>query len=121
MKGQSWRIDCPIVLVAWHKLGQGDRVSSLHELNKSASVSEGQGQTKAFLDLLCIWTNKEQVFFIFDFSLSKLQPRQNIISQHMAHPSMHLALPQAVSSHIEIGVTFVTLMSGCNVFFFLFF
>jgi hypothetical protein len=100
MKGQSWRIDCPIVLVGCHKLGQSYHVSSLHEFNKSASVSEGQGQTKAFPDFLYIWTNKEQVFFIFDFSL---------------------ALPQAASCHIEIGVTLVTLMSSCNVFFFLFF
>jgi hypothetical protein len=48
-KGISWRTDCPMVLAACHKLGQGDRVRSLHELSKSASVGEGQGQTKAFL------------------------------------------------------------------------
>jgi hypothetical protein len=58
-----------------HKLGQGDYVCSLHELNKSVNVGEGQGQTKAFLDFfeyldrqgasdfLSIWTNKEQVTF----------------------------------------------------------
>jgi hypothetical protein len=27
-------------------------------------VGEGQGQTKAFLNFLCIWIDKEQVFFI---------------------------------------------------------
>jgi hypothetical protein len=31
-----------------HKLGQGDRIRNLHELSKSANVSEGKGQTKAF-------------------------------------------------------------------------
>jgi hypothetical protein len=30
-----------LVLVARHKLGHGDYVRSLHELNKSASVGEG--------------------------------------------------------------------------------
>jgi hypothetical protein len=48
MKGRSWRTNCPLVLAACHKLGQGDRVHSLHELSKSASVSEGQGRTKVF-------------------------------------------------------------------------
>jgi hypothetical protein len=47
-----------------HKLGQGDYVRSLHELNKSASVGEGQGRTKVFPSFLCIWTDKEQVLFI---------------------------------------------------------
>jgi hypothetical protein len=60
MKGKSWMIDCPFVLVVCHKLGQGDRVRSLHELKKSASVGEGHGRTKAFLDFLCIWIDKEQ-------------------------------------------------------------
>jgi hypothetical protein len=67
MKGRSWKIDCPLVLVACHKFGQGDRVRSLYELNKSASVGEGQGRTKAFPDFLRIWTDKEQVFFILNF------------------------------------------------------
>ncbi len=53
-----------MVLVACHKLGQGDRVHSLHELIKNARVGEGQGQTKSFFNFLCIWINKEQVFFI---------------------------------------------------------
>jgi hypothetical protein len=43
MKGRSWRTDCPLILAACHKHDQGDRVQSLHELNKSASVGEGQG------------------------------------------------------------------------------
>jgi hypothetical protein len=38
----------------------------MHELNKSADVGEGQGRTKAFPDFLCIRTDKEQVFFIFN-------------------------------------------------------
>jgi len=58
-KGRSWRTDCLLVLVACHKLGQGDRVCNLHELSKNAHVGEGQGQTKAFPNFLCIWTNKE--------------------------------------------------------------
>ncbi len=66
MKGRSWRTNCPLILVACHKLGQGDHVRSLHELNKSASVGEGQGRTKMFPDFLCIWINKEQVLFIFN-------------------------------------------------------
>jgi hypothetical protein len=37
----SWRTDYPLVLAACHKLDQGDRVRSLHELNKSANVGEG--------------------------------------------------------------------------------
>jgi hypothetical protein len=36
-----------------HKLDQGDRVHNLHELSKSANVSEGKGRTKAFPDFLC--------------------------------------------------------------------
>ncbi len=59
MKGRSWKIDCPLVLVAYHKLGHGDCVCNLHELNKSAIVGEGQSQTKVFLNFLCIWTNNE--------------------------------------------------------------
>jgi hypothetical protein len=43
MKGRSWRTDCPLVLAACQKFVQGDHVHSLHELNKSASVGEGQG------------------------------------------------------------------------------
>jgi hypothetical protein len=66
MKGKSWKIDYPLVQVECHKLGQGDRVRSLHEFNKSANVSEGKGQTKAFFHFLCTWTYKEQVFFILD-------------------------------------------------------
>jgi hypothetical protein len=53
-----------LVLAACHKLGYNNRIRSLHELNKSAHVGEGQGQTKMFPNFLCIWTNKEQVFFI---------------------------------------------------------
>jgi hypothetical protein len=49
-----------------HKLGQGNRVRSLHELSKSASVSEGKGRTKVFPNFLFTWTNKEQVFFILE-------------------------------------------------------
>ncbi len=63
-KGRSWRTYCPLVLVACHKLGQGDCVRSLHEPSKSARVGEEQGRTKAFLNFLCIWTDKEQMFFI---------------------------------------------------------
>jgi hypothetical protein len=37
---------------ACHKLGQGDRVCSLHEIIKSASVGEGQGPTKVFPNFL---------------------------------------------------------------------
>jgi hypothetical protein len=66
-KGRSWRTNYPLVLAACHKFGQGDCVRSLHELNKSVSVGEGQGRTKAFPNFLCIWTNKEQVFFILYF------------------------------------------------------
>jgi hypothetical protein len=65
MKGRSWRTNCPLVLAACNKLGQGDRVHSLHELSKNARVGEGHGRTKAFLNFLCIWTDKEQVLFIF--------------------------------------------------------
>jgi hypothetical protein len=68
MKGRSWRTNCPLVLAACHKLGQGDRVRSLHELNKSVRVGEGQGRTKTFPNFLCIWTNKEHVFFILCLS-----------------------------------------------------
>jgi hypothetical protein len=60
------RTNCPLVLVACHKLGHGNHVRSLHEANKSPRVGEGQGQTKAFPNFLCIWTNKEQVFFILN-------------------------------------------------------
>ncbi len=63
-KGRSWRIDCPLVLAACHKFGQGDRVRNLHEFSKSACVGEGQGQTKVFPNFLRIWTDKEQVLFI---------------------------------------------------------
>jgi len=59
MNGRSWRIDCPLVLAACHKLGQGNHVRSLHELNKSVRVSEGQGQTKVFPNFLHIWPDKE--------------------------------------------------------------
>ncbi len=38
MKGRSWRTDCPLVLAACHKFGQGDHVRSLHEFSKSAHV-----------------------------------------------------------------------------------
>jgi hypothetical protein len=41
MKDRSWRTDCPLVLAACHKLGQGNRVCNLHELSKSVSVGEG--------------------------------------------------------------------------------
>jgi hypothetical protein len=64
MKGRSWKTNCPLVLVTCHKLGQGDHVRNLHEPNKSARVGEGQGRTKVFPNFLCIWTDKEQVFFI---------------------------------------------------------
>jgi hypothetical protein len=64
MKGRSWRTDCPLVLTACHKLGQGDCVRSLHELSKSANVSEEYDRIKMFSDFLCIWTDKEQMFFI---------------------------------------------------------
>jgi hypothetical protein len=47
MKGRSWRTNCPLVLVACHKLGQGDRVYNLHEINKSASVGEGARLNKS--------------------------------------------------------------------------
>jgi hypothetical protein len=63
-----------LVLTTRHKFGQGNHVRSLHEFNKSAHefnksarVSEGQGQTKVFPNFLCIWINKEQVFFILYF------------------------------------------------------
>jgi hypothetical protein len=55
-----------MVLAACHKLGQGNRVHSLHEFNKSASVDEGQGQTKVLHNFLCIWTDKEQMFFVLN-------------------------------------------------------
>jgi hypothetical protein len=42
-KGKSWRTDCPLVLVACHKLGQGNCVHSLHEPSKSVRVREEQG------------------------------------------------------------------------------
>jgi hypothetical protein len=67
MKGKSWRIDCPLVLTTCHKLGQGDRVHSLYELNKNVSVGEGQGRTKVLFNFLCSWTNKEQMLFILYF------------------------------------------------------
>jgi hypothetical protein len=35
--------NCLQVLAMCHKLGQGNRVRSMHELNKSAHVGEGQG------------------------------------------------------------------------------
>ncbi len=84
MKGRSWRTNCPLVLAACHKLGQGDCVCSLHELNKNAHVGEGQGQTKAFPNFLCIWTGKEQMFFILYLpqvvALTKLRfPQLNIV------------------------------------------
>ncbi len=40
MKSRSWRTDYPLLLAACHKLGQGDRVHSLHELSKSANMGE---------------------------------------------------------------------------------
>ncbi len=42
-KGRSWRTNrpYPLVVAACHKIGQGSHVHSLHELNKSVSVSEG--------------------------------------------------------------------------------
>jgi hypothetical protein len=50
MKGRSWRTDYPLVQAACHKLGQGDRVCSLHELSKSANVSEGiQSTIKSYI------------------------------------------------------------------------
>jgi hypothetical protein len=52
--------------VVCHKLGQGNRVRSLHELSKSANVSEGKRWTKAFPNFLYTWTNKKQMFFILD-------------------------------------------------------
>ncbi len=55
-----------MVLAVCHKLGQGDHVRSLHEFSKSVSVGEGQGRTKAFPNFLCIWIDKEQVFFILN-------------------------------------------------------
>ncbi len=64
-KNRSWKTNCLLVLAACHKLGQGDRVHSLHEPSKSVRVGEGQGRTKAFPNFLCIWTDKEQVLFIF--------------------------------------------------------
>ncbi len=63
-KGRSWRTDCPLVLVACHKFGQGNRVRNLHEFSKSVHVGEGQGRIKTFSNFLCIWTDKEQVLFI---------------------------------------------------------
>jgi hypothetical protein len=42
------------LIATCHKLGQGDNVRSLHELNKSVSVDERQDQTKAFPNFLCI-------------------------------------------------------------------
>jgi hypothetical protein len=65
-KARSWRTECPVILAACHKLGQDDHVCSLHELNTRASVGERQGRRKAFLDFLCIWTDKEQVLFILN-------------------------------------------------------
>jgi len=50
--------------VACHKFGKGNRVRSLHEFSKSVRVGEGQGRTKAFLNFLCIWSDKEQMLFI---------------------------------------------------------
>ncbi len=47
-----------------HKLGQGNHVCSLHGLSKCVRVCERQGRTKAFPNFLCIWINKEQMFFI---------------------------------------------------------
>ncbi len=66
-KDRSWRTNCPLVLAACHKLCQGNRVRSLHELSKSARVDERQGQTKVFPNFLCIWTDKEQMLFINNF------------------------------------------------------
>jgi hypothetical protein len=60
----SWRTNCILVLAASQKLGQGDRVCSLHELSKSACVGDEQGRTKSFPNFLCIWTDKEEVLFI---------------------------------------------------------
>jgi hypothetical protein len=54
MKGRSWKTDCLLILATCHKFGKGDHVRSVHELSKSASVSEGQGRTKAFPHFLCI-------------------------------------------------------------------
>jgi hypothetical protein len=89
-----------LVLITCHKLGQGDHVRSLHELNKSANVGEGQGRTKAFLDFLCIWTDKETSALH-----PQPSPNRNLdkTSLRMAHPSTLLALPQAVSCHTGIG------------------
>jgi hypothetical protein len=113
MKGRSWRIDCPLVLAACHKLGQGDRVRSLHEFSKSASVGEGQGRTKALLDFLCIRPN-ESIPWLFVYldrqgaSVFHLQPSPNRsldkASLCMAHLSTHLALLQATCCHTETGL-----------------
>jgi len=40
MKDRLWKMDCPLVLAACLKLGQGDYVCNLHELIKNASVRE---------------------------------------------------------------------------------
>jgi hypothetical protein len=63
-------------MAAWHKLSQGNRVCSLHELSKNVHV----GQTKAFPNFLCIWIDKEQVVFIL--YLPKLQPQQSFSTYH---------------------------------------
>jgi hypothetical protein len=82
MRGRSWRTNYPLVQATCHKLGQGDRVRSLHELSKSANVSdvsEEKGRIEAFLDFLCTWTNKEQMFFILDlFQITALTKPLNI-------------------------------------------
>jgi hypothetical protein len=54
MKGRSWRTDYPLGQAACHKLGQADRVLSLHELSKSVNVSDGKGRTKVLPDFLCV-------------------------------------------------------------------
>jgi hypothetical protein len=86
MKGRSCRTNCPFVLIACHKLGQGDRVCSLHEPSKNACVGEG------YLD-----REGANVFHPLILSNRNFDKA----SLHMAHFSTHLALFQAVCCHIK--------------------
>jgi hypothetical protein len=85
MKGRSWRTNCPLVLAACHKLGQGDCVHNLHELNKSASAGEGQGRTKVFPNFLCIWTDKGASAFH-----PLLSPNRNLDETSLCTPAKDL-------------------------------
>ncbi len=111
-KGRSWRTNCPLVLVTCHKLGHGNCVRNLHELNKSAHVGEGQGRTKMFPNFLCIWTGKEQMFFILYLpqiaALTKLLNIWHALPCTQHYLKLHVATPKLGQSFLQLNTINVT-------------